>query len=181
MDKKEFNIYNDEFGKKYSTDNLLDGILRFVEFRSMSADGDLSFDTPLDPGVFKRNPDGWNIRRACEWLHSHAGANSRHACAKYVRMAIEAGGLSTVGRPNWAWKYIDYLPNIGFKFIGRFKRNDSYRPQPGDIAVYTKGGDKSVPGHICMWTGNEWASDFKQKSMIVYPSTKEAYVFRFES
>ena len=181
MDKKEFNIYTDKFGKKYSTDNLLDGILRFVEFRNMGADGDLPFDTRLDPGVFKKNPDGWNIRRSCEWLHSHAGANSRHACAKYVRMAIEAGGLSTVGRPNWAWKYIDYLPNIGFKFIGTFKRNDSYRPKPGDIAVYTKGGDKNVPGHICMWTGNEWASDFKQKSMIVYPSTKEAYVFRFES
>lgn len=175
----EFEIYTDDQGRKYSTDSFLGGIYRFVNFGGQSSS--MGDESPIDPGVFKRSPNGWDIQKACQWLHSNAGAKSQHACAKYVRMAIEAGGISTNNRPNWAWKYIDYLPNIGFKFIGTFTREDSFSPEPGDIAVYTEGGDKSVPGHICMWTGVEWASDFKQKNMIVYQSTKNAYVFRFAS
>ena len=138
----------------------------------------------LDPGMFTKNPNGWNIQKACNWVHTHAATSSMHACAKYVRMGIEAGGLSTAGRPNWAWKYISYLPTIGFKFIDKVDKSyngekGQYKPEPGDIAVYTKGGDKNVPGHICMWTGAEWASDFRQRNMIVYSNTKQAYIFRF--
>lgn len=183
----DLQIYTDSDGHRYTKDSLVRGIYRFVSFTDSPVKKDSNGnivsggkETPLDPGVFKRNPNGWNIQAACNWLHSNAGSSSQHACAKYVRMGIEAGGLSTAGRPTWAWKYIDFLPTIGFKFIGKFGRNDSYRPEPGDIAVYQKGGNANVPGHICMWTGAEWASDFKQKSMIVYQSTSEAYVFRFD-
>ena len=97
-------------------------------------------------------------------------------------MAIEAGGIKTTGRPNWAWKYINYLPSIGFKYIAKVNRADigtNYKPEPGDIAVYQKGNNPDVPGHICMYTGKEWCSDFNQKNPIVYSSTKEAYIFRF--
>lgn len=135
----------------------------------------------LNVGLFKRNPKGWSIQRACQWINQNAKSTSQHVCAKFVRMAIEAGGISTNGRPNWAWQYINYLPNIGFKFLCKAKRNDTeYKPEPGDIAVYMKNGDRTVPGHICMWSGKEWCSDFKQKNMIVYSGTSEAYIFRFE-
>ena len=135
----------------------------------------------LNVGIFKRNPKGWNIQQACNWIHNNSKPTSQHVCAKFVRMAIEAGGISTSGRPNWAWKYINYLPSIGFKFLCKAKRNDpNYKPEPGDIAVYMKNGDRNVPGHICMWTGKNWCSDFKQNNMIVYSGTPEAYIFRFE-
>ena len=135
----------------------------------------------LNIGLFKKNPKGFNIMKACQWINSNAQAKSQHVCAKYVRMAMEAGGINTSGRPGWAWQYINYLPNIGFKFICKAKRNDpEYKPEPGDIAVYMKNGDRTVPGHICMWSGKEWCSDFKQKNMIVYSGTPEAYIFRFE-
>jgi len=144
----------------------------------------MTYVDKLDPGIFTKNVNGWDIQKACNWVHTHAANSSLHACAKYVRMGIEAGGVSTSGRPNWAWKYINYLPTIGFKFIDKVDNSyqgerGPYKPEPGDIAVYTKGGDKSVPGHICMWTGAEWASDFRQRNMIVYSNTKQAYIFRF--
>ena len=135
----------------------------------------------LNVGVFKRNAKGWNIQLACNWIHTNSKATSQHACARFVRKAIEAGGISTSGRPNWAWHYISYLPSLGFKFLCKAKRNDpDYKPEPGDIAVYMKNGDRNVPGHICMWTGKNWCSDFKQNNMIVYSGTSEAYIFRFE-
>lgn len=137
---------------------------------------------PLSPGLFTKNPNGFNIRKACEWININSQRVSQHKCAKFVRMAIEAGGIKTTGRPNWAWKYINYLPSIGFKYIAKVSRADigtNYKPEPGDIAVYQKGNNPDVPGHICMYTGKEWCSDFKQKNPIVYSSTKEAYIFRF--
>lgn len=138
---------------------------------------------PLEPGIFKKNPNGFNIRAACEWLNKNSQGASQHACAKWVRKAIEAGGIPTNGRPNWAWKYIDYLPSIGFEFVQKVKKADSksFAFEPGDIAVYQKNGDPNVPGHICMWTGRQWCSDFKQNNMIVYGGTPEAYIFRFKS
>jgi len=162
----------------YNHCSLLNAISTGVKFTNeMSMDGD------LDPSLFKVNPNGWNIRKACTWLHSNSSLSSQHACAKFVRMAIEAGGIKTDGRPNWAWKYINYLPTIGFKGIAKVPRNQMhlFNAQPGDIAVYQKGNDPSVPGHICMWTGAGWESDFKQKDMIVYQSTPIAYIFRFQA
>jgi hypothetical protein len=138
---------------------------------------------PLEPGIFKKNPKGFNIQAACEWINKNSQGSSQHACAKWVRMAIEAGGIPTNGRPNWAWKYIDYLPTIGFEFVQKVKKADSksFPFEPGDIAVYQKNEDPNVPGHICMWTGRQWCSDFKQNNMIVYGGTPEAYIFRFKS
>ena len=46
-----------------------------------------------------------NKDKAAAWLMSHAGTASRHECAKYVREALEAGGLNTIGRPTQAKDY----------------------------------------------------------------------------
>ncbi len=190
--QEKHEIYFDNAKKQYYTnESILRGIMYHI-FMNTSKTKDpnnpYSSNKPvenLDPGIFRKNPNGWNIQNACNWIHTHAASCSSHQCAKYVRMGIEAGGLSTAGRPTWAWKYINYLPTIGFKFIDKVDNSyqgekGPYRPEPGDIAVYTKGGDQSVPGHICMWTGAEWASDFRQKNMIVYKSTHQAYIFRFD-
>ena len=179
--------FDEEKQKYYSNESLLSS-LKYHTFMNASYtdDGSGSPVVSLDPGLFEKNPNGWNIQKACEWLHKSAANNSMHVCAKYVRMAIEVGGLSTNGRPSWAWKYINYLPKIGFKFLDRVNNSyqgekGSYKPKPGDIAVYTQGNNTRVPGHICMWTGAEWASDFRQKNLIVYKDTPLAYIFRFES
>lgn len=193
MDKNREKCFDEKVGKYYINEGLLQGIKNNTYFSG----GDTSYYDPsntiqtnLSPEAFKRNVDGYNIRSACEWLHSHSGRSSQHACAKFVRSAIDVGFgtnpnsnsyTGAKGRPNWAWKYINFLPKIGFKFIGKISRNQqaSFRPEPGDIAVYQNAGNPNVPGHICMWTSAGWESDFKQNNMIVYSRTNEAYVFRF--
>ena len=131
---------------------------------------------------FKKGDGSFNIENACNWLQTNSAGQSQHVCAKYVRLALEAGGLDTSKRPDWAWKYINYLPTIGFELVGKINKSNTsgYTPEPGDIAVYMKGDNPNVPGHICMYTGRQWCSDFKQNSMIVYTSTPEAYVFRYK-
>ena len=148
----------------------------------------------IDDSLFKKSNLPWDIKKSCEWLENNAGLSSKDVCVRYVRMAIEHGGIQTdkakkidkngktvtVYRPGWPWKYIEFLPLIGFKHLCVATRNDkNYKKEPGDIAVYMKNGNPDMPGHICMWTGLHWCSDFKQRSMIIYANTKEAHIFRF--
>ena len=138
----------------------------------------------INDALYKKSNKKFDIDIACDWITKHSAAASLHSCAKYVRMAIEAGFRdpnATHGRPNWAWKYIDYLPTIGFKFLRMVHRDtlNTYKPEKGDIAVYLQNNSKNVPGHICMYTGQKWISDFKQNNMFVYRATNEAYIFRF--
>ena len=123
----------------------------------------------------------WNLSAAIKHLVTHASSSAKHQCAKYVRMAIEAGGLSTAGRPVSACDYKDFLPNIGFRAIGKIygKSNQASwtnkSARPGDIAVM----DHGVHGHICMYSGQRWISDFVQNNMWVYGGDGMCYIFRY--
>lgn len=197
--------YDINLDKNYSNIGLLNGLIKYTEFIGQDIyldDEDGLTPTKLDSGLFTRNVDGWNIRAACEWLASHGTGREKHVCARYVRSAIDIGfgtnpntnsytaihghhtygNRQVKGRPNWAWRYISYLPTIGFKYIGKVSRSGqgNFNAQPGDIACYQNGGNPNVPGHICMYTGVAWTSDFTQRNMIVYAKTNEAYIFRFE-
>jgi hypothetical protein len=126
----------------------------------------------------------FDLQKCVNSLASRASVKSQGKCAKYVRMAIESGGLSTSGRPDWAWKYINYLPSIGFNEVAQMSSSNAstYTPQPGDIAVYMKPTyNQSAPGHICMYSGRQWISDFKQNSVMVYASlgTTTIHFFRY--
>jgi len=139
----------------------------------------------------------WDIQKACQWLENNSYPyyiqGKCGKCAKHVRSAIDVGFgtnpngndsyTGVHGRPEWAWKYINFLPKIGFKHIGKVSRNqmNSFVPHSGDIAVYQKNGNPNVPGHICMYSENagKWISDYKQNSMFAYQATKEADIFRF--
>ena len=101
-----------------------------------------------------------NTERAAEYVTQHAESRSHCCCAWYVMRAMQAGG-STIGiLPAWAYEYV--LPFYGFANItdivdGHYKK--------GDIVVFP--AVKCHPfGHIAMWNGTQWVSDFKQKSMI---------------
>lgn len=123
----------------------------------------------------------WNISNAIQRLVSSAHRNSQHQCAKYVRLAIEAGGISTAGRPGSAYLYKNYLPSIGFNLIGKIhgKQNQlnwtRNNAQIGDIAVM----DHGEHGHICMWSGRQWISDFIQSNMWVYSGDGTCYIYRY--
>ena len=102
------------------------------------------------------------------------------ACAKYVRTALEAGGINTSGRPQYGGNYGSFLSSIGFSPVSL----NGYVPQQGDLAVFSSPGqtaDKTHPGHIAGYDGRKWVSDFYQKRMSPYSSstTHITTVFRY--
>lgn len=99
-------------------------------------------------------------------------------CAAYVRSALEAGGLIvSIPKKHYAdasgpsaCDYGDGLLAIGFKVV--FNNRDivcekiEFKPIAGDVAIYQR-FEGHRHGHIQMFNGIQWISDFPQKNM--YP------------
>ncbi len=89
-----------------------------------------------------------------------AGKRAKGRCARAVRLAINAGSQPTPNNPVSAADYKDYLPKIGFESVDTGK----YVPRIGDIAVFPADVPTGhVHGHIEMFTGDRWQSDFVQE------------------
>lgn len=125
----------------------------------------------------------WDIAKSIDHLIRASSAESTHRCAKFVREAIEAGGLSLVGNPTNAIEYVKFLPTKGFKLVKLVKYDPQYatymrEAMPGDIAVMAN--PKGGAGHICMYTGKQWISDFRQQRAWVYGGQCGLlYIFRY--
>lgn len=114
-------------------------------------------------GGVNTKPNRYNISDAVDYLVSHAypsyNDNCGH-CARAVRRALEAGGLSTTGHPVSACDYDTFLPKIGFHSVDK----NGYSPEKGDIIVL-EAVEGHPNGHIAMYSGNYWISDFVQSDM----------------
>jgi len=121
------------------------------------------------------NPHGWNLQRAVQHLTSHASSSSLGKCAQYVREAIESGGV-TLARTNSAKDYGPSLTRIGFRLIS----GSAY--QKGDVAII-QGFSGHPHGHMQMFDGTRWISDFAQRDFWPgesYRTTKPTHaVYRF--
>ena len=97
----------------------------------------------------------WNKYNAVAYLKNHAHASSTSSCAKYVRLAIQGGGIN-VPRTLSAKDYGAKLEAVGFQAIPA----DS-ELQPGDVVII-----QPIPGHpyghMAMYEGEIWISDFRQ-------------------
>ena len=107
-------------------------------------------------------------------------------CATYVREAIEAGGV-TISRAGSgsAKDYGGRLIGAGFVLLA----GDPAIYAAGDVAVidgFAKDSDKGIKkdhldGHLAMYDGSQWISDFKQTGTKPYPGSdyvKAAPAFR---
>ena len=103
----------------------------------------------------------WDSKAASSFLtnseNGWTNTRSQGKCAKAVRQAINAGGVKTPNNPIAAASYQDYLPTLNFQTVDQ----NSYKPQLGDITVFPaiKGNPS---GHIEMYVGNGWQSDYIQ-------------------
>ena len=124
--------------------------------------------------VYLRNCE-WNPQAAAEYATQNAEKRSKGLCAMYVRRAIIAGGIPLY-RAGDAWRYKYLLPMLGFD-----KVEDAKNLKAGDIVVFQPIGGRKF-GHIAMWNGRQWVSDFKQRSIIVHrdytAQTCEYAIFR---
>lgn len=108
-----------------------------------------------------RDDGNYNVNAAIQHLRDNALARSQGSCARYVRQALEAGGLNTTGRPDAAGDYDTFLPTIGFQAVDV----NNYVPQAGDIVVHEAREGREW-GHIAMYDGQNWISDFIQRDMF---------------
>ena len=105
-----------------------------------------------------------NVGAMTAYVTNNAQSRSQGQCAAYVRRGMEAGGADMRTRPVAAADYGDTLVREGFRGIDPV----GYTPQAGDVAVYGRvpGSDY---GHIQMYNGTRWVSDFLQRSVVPGP------------
>ncbi len=106
---------------------------------------------------------------------TYPGAVPGHHCARAVRLAIEAGGISLKAPPIAAKDYGPTLQMAGFVKVGP----DGYKPEAGDVAVIQPYAGGNPAGHVTLYEGRTWHSDFVQKDMWSgpgYRSQKPPYV-----
>lgn len=112
-----------------------------------------------------------DVTAAVDYLESHyTGTSSNHRCLAAIQLAFQAadgGSLDCPGNgtSHYAGNCGPLLTNLGFASIGSSDPN----PQPGDIIVVPP-NQYSDAGHIAMFTGSHWISDFVQSSANPYPS-----------
>ena len=94
-------------------------------------------------------------------------------CALYVRRALQAAGYSFTPQPS-AYQYANgTLASAGFVKLS----NDNYAPQVGDVAVFNRTA-KNIHGHIQIYDGNQWVSDFRQPKFSPYSQHNGYTVWR---
>gem|GEM_PF-263430 len=103
---------------------------------------------------------GFDIEKAVSELNKNALSESIGKCAKYIRYALEAGGINTAGHPVPAAGYDSFLLEKGFETVN----HKDYIPIKGDIVVMESfmGVTNHPDGHIQMYNGTQWISDFRQ-------------------
>jgi hypothetical protein len=128
----------------------------------------------------------------------YGNRKSYHICATAVKAFIWAGfnGYAdntmtskifsagyNIGKIGNGYNTYKKLQEIGFRVIAtNSDLLSGFQPDPGDIGIM----DYGKYGHICMWNGTNWVSDFQQNNLWVYGDNirpknndKAVLVFRY--
>ena len=99
----------------------------------------------------------YDVRKATSYLRSRAKKRPAPPweCAEYTRQAIEAGGI-VLERTRCAKDYGASLERAGFR-----KLPASEKPRAGDVVVFGA-YERHREGHMAMFDGTQWISDFLQ-------------------
>jgi len=113
----------------------------------------------------------WDKNAAVTHADSHARRHSTGNCARYVREAIDAGGV-VLGHTHYAKNYGPVLAASGFQPIHGV-------PQKGDVVVIQPAPGHPA-GHMAIFDGANWVSDFRQLHGLypgpAYRSARPAYI-----
>lgn len=123
-------------------------------------------------------------------------------CVKAVQHFVKNGlGGKDVGK--WGDGYRGgegdkpAISKCGFEYVYSFKAGATFDDlnrlsaeisKPGDVAFMRKGSDNEAYGHVCMYNGENWVSDFRQNCVYVYfeyendgRTSQDIKVFRHKS
>jgi hypothetical protein len=115
-----------------------------------------------------------DIKKACTFLRKNAHKKSVGFAGKYVADALQYGGFKfTRQSSSYQYHKNGILRKMGFREIPKGK------PKTGDI--YVQDNNKTHKhGHIAMYCGNQWVSDFFQKNDQVFKTDPGAiHYYRF--
>ncbi|MDO4426915.1 MAG: CHAP domain-containing protein [Moraxella sp.] len=94
-------------------------------------------------------------------------------CAMYVRRALQSAGYRFTPQAS-AYQYANgTLASAGFVKLS----NDNYKPQVGDVAVFNR-TSRNPHGHIQIYDGKQWVSDFRQSKFSPYSQHNGYTVWR---
>lgn len=123
-------------------------------------------------GVYK-----YSNKDAIEYVTENKANQSRSMCAWYVMKAIRYGGCyNCYIYPAYAYNKI--LPQLGFEEVPVL----NYIPQKGDISVLPQNSASDF-GHIAIFNGKKWISDFEQADIFPeksYRNVGKYQIFRIE-
>lgn len=108
---------------------------------------------------------------AARHARKHARGESIGLCATYVRKALQVAGYKFTPQAS-AYMYVSngQMVNMGFTQI-----NGGSQWQVGDVIVMDKLLPKRPHGHIAIWDGRNWVSDFVQQSFTPYSTHRPPY------
>lgn len=106
-------------------------------------------------------------KAAAKHITSGALPKSAGYCAKYTANALTKAGYKFTRQPS-AFMYTTKgtMESMGFTPIAK---GYDVNPLPGDVMVLPAHGGKGgggIHGHIQMWNGSNWVSDFVQRSIM---------------
>lgn len=102
-----------------------------------------------------------------------AHGSSQGRCALYVRKALQGAGYQFTSQSS-AYMYAHgTLASAGFTRIS----SDNYVPQVGDVVVFNRTA-KNPHGHIQIYDGGQWVSDFRQPNFSPYRNHNGYSVWR---
>ena len=100
-------------------------------------------------------------------------SNSSGYCARYVRKALQSAGYEFTPNPS-AYQYASRgtLSQAGFSKI-----SNNMPTQVGDVIVYDR-SSRRPHGHIQIFDGNSWVSDFRQNGISPYSGVNSYTTWR---
>lgn len=128
----------------------------------------------------------WDFDKIAKAVLNNKLPKASGKCAEYVRKALVAGDLrgkiqkTFGGKLGHAFEYLTRLPKLGFNRVYSGQQLKGFQLMKGDVVVFDRGvygsdnksGGGWVYGHVAIWTGGNWVSDFIQSS--IYPHSKYA-------
>lgn len=122
----------------------------------------------------------FNVEKATTRLTEYGRNKSIHCCAWYTMRALQAGGCPAIILPAQWYKY--FMPLVQFEEVA----SEEYLPQAGDVVVFERPKGRSWKkisgwwGHVAMYNGEQWISDFKQKRMSPYKQKVPYRLYRYK-
>ena len=110
---------------------------------------------------------------AAKYIRRNAAGGSKGLCAKYVRLGLQHAGYKFTPQAS-AYMYATkgIMSAMG---MGQIATNTPL--QIGDVIIIGN-SPAHKHGHICIWDGGVWVSDFVQKSWNVYRGAQQYTMWR---